>query len=226
LTGEILTPFHKKILRIFSTLEESRAFYFTGAMALSAYHLHHRVSEDIDVFCPEENLIPIAARKLSEALAREGVGVDVVRSFGSFWEAVLREGDEEIRFQFAYDTPFHLAEFAEEDGVKVHSLDDLAAGKLLALFARSEERDFIDVYLLVHEKLYTVWQLIALAREKDPGFDEYYLALAFEQVDRLPDDVGDLRVSMLMDLDLTDVKAFFREEAVALLQRFTQGRSG
>ena len=58
---EILTPFHLKVLRVFASLEESRAFYFTGAMALSAYHLHHRLSEDIDIFCPEENLIPIVA---------------------------------------------------------------------------------------------------------------------------------------------------------------------
>ncbi len=54
-------------------------------------HLRHRLSQDIDIFCPEENLIPIAARKLCGLLEREGVEVSVVRIFGSFWEAVLRE---------------------------------------------------------------------------------------------------------------------------------------
>jgi len=222
LTGDILTPFHKKILRLFSSLEESRAFYFTGAMALSAYHLQHRLSQDIDIFCPEENLIPIVARKLSALLSREGISVDVIRSFGSFWEAVLREGSDEIRIQLAYDTPFHLAEFAERDGVRIHSLDDLAAGKLLALFARAEERDFVDVYLLVREKRYTMAQLVELARRKDPGFDEYYLALAFQQADRLPDDPARLRVSLLKTLDLHDLKAFFKQQAVSILQRITR----
>ena len=219
MTDNVLTPFHRKILRLFSSIEESRAFYFTGGMALSAYHLQHRLSQDIDIFCPVENLIPIAARKLSELLVRDGIGVDVIRSFGSFWEAVLRQGEDEIRVQLAYDTPFHLAEFAEHDGIKVHSLDDLAAGKLLALFARAEERDFIDVYLLVREKGYTIEQLIELARRKVPGVDEYYLALAFEQADRLPDDPGQLHVSLLRELDLRDLKIFFRQQAVALLQR-------
>lgn len=181
MTGEILSPFHKKVLSIFAALEESRAFYFTGAMALSAYYLHHRLSEDIDMFCPEENLIPIMAMKFSKALTSQGIEVETVRSFGSFWEGVLKEGEEEIRFQLAYDTPFRLGDLSEKDGINVHALDDLAAGKLLALFARSEDRDFIYVYFLVQENEYTMQQLIELARRKDPGLDEYYLALAFEQ---------------------------------------------
>jgi hypothetical protein len=130
LNADILTPFHKRILRVFSSLEESRAFYFTGAMALSAYHLRHRVSADIDIFCPEENLIPIVARKLSEAE-----------------------------------------------------------------------------------------HLIELARRKDPGVDDYYLALAFEQAGRLPDRQDGLRLTILRDIDMRRLKDFFHEQAVALLQR-------
>jgi hypothetical protein len=222
LPDQILTPFHRKILRIFAAMEESRAFYFTGAMALSAYHLHHRLSEDIDIFCPEENLIPIVSRKLVAAFERERIEVKVVRSFGSFWEAVLREGSEELRFQLAYDTPFHLAEFSEHDGVRVHSLDDLAAGKLLALFARAEERDFIDVYLLVQEKGYTIERLIELARRKDPGLDDYYLALAFEQAVHLPARSEGLHLTLLKVVDMNALKAFFKQQAVALLQRRLQ----
>jgi len=222
LTDQILTAFHRKILRVFASLEESQAFYFTGAMALSAYHLHHRLSEDIDIFCPEENLIPIVARKLVPAFEAEGIAVEIVRSFGSFWEAVLREGNDDLRFQLAYDTPFHLAEFSEHDGVRVHSLDDLAAGKLLALFARAEERDFIDVYLLVKDKGYTTERLIELARTKDPGLDDYYLALAFERAVQLPDSTEGLHLTLLKDVEMHDLKAFFRQEAVTLLQRRLQ----
>jgi len=222
LSGGILTKFHKTVLSIFASLEESRAFYFTGAMALSAYHLQHRISEDIDVFCPEENLIPIVATKFSAALVRHGIEVQPVRSFGSFWEAVLKRDNEEIRFQLAYDSPFRLNELSEEDGIYVHSLDDLAAGKLLALFARAEERDFVDVYFLAREKGYTMDRLIELARKKDPGLDEYYLAAAFEKVEKLPDDTADLRLTLLKDLDLAAVKTFFRKQAVEVLRRRLQ----
>jgi hypothetical protein len=191
-------------------------------MALAAYHLHHRVSADIDIFCPEENLIPVAARKFTEALTRAGVAVQVVRSFGSFWEAVLREGHEEIRFQLAYDTPFLLAPLGKQDGVSVHSLDDLAAGKLLALFSRSEERDFVDVFCLVDGGYYTMKRLVELARSKDPGLDDYYLALAFEHAEQLPDHCPDLRITLLRDIDMEKLKAFFKREAVAILARRLQ----
>lgn len=217
--AEILTPFHKRLLSIFASLEESRAFYFTGAMALSAYYLHHRVSEDIDIFCPVENLIPIVARKFSTKLASQGIEVEIVRSFGSFWEAILRDGEEEIRFQLAYDTPFHLGELTEKEGINVHALDDLAAGKLLALFARAEERDFVDVFCLTDKGKYTMRQVIDLARKKDPGLDEYYLALAFEQVERLPDESSRLNLTLLEKIDMRKLKAFFRDQAVEILSR-------
>lgn len=219
MTGEILSLFHRKVLGVFASIEESRAFYFTRAMALSAYHLHHRLSEDIDMFCPEENLIPIMAVKFSEALTSQGIKVETVRSFGSFWEGILKEGKEEIRFQLAYDTQFRLGDLSEKDGIYIHGLDDLAAGKMLALFARSEERDFIDVYFLVRENKYTVEQLVELARRKDPGMDDYYLALAFEQVERLPDDSEDLRLTLFEEVDMLDVKAFFKKHAVEILAR-------
>ncbi len=216
---EILTPFHKKVLNIFASLEESQAFYFTGAMALAAYHLRHRISEDIGVFCPAENLIPVVAGKFTRALTQNDIEVQLVRSFGSFWEAVLKQGKNEIRFQLAYDSPFRLDELSEKDGLHVHSLNDLAAGKLLALFSRAEERDFIDVYCLVREKGFTVEKLIELARQKDPGLDDYYLALAFQQVERLPDDPGDLKLNLLREVDLSDLKAFFKQQAVEILGR-------
>lgn len=217
MNGDILTPFHKEILRLFASLEESKAFYFSGAMALSAYYLHHRLSEDIDIFCPVENLIPVAAQKFAQRLSQENIEVDIIRSFGSFWEALLKRDAEEIRIQLAYDTPFHLADFSFYDGLNVHSLDDLATGKLLALFTRAEERDFIDVYLLVQEKGYTIKRLVELAKEKDPGVDEYYLALAFEKVEQLPDDIGQLRVTLLKPLDMRKLKTFFKQEAIFLL---------
>ena len=110
---EILDPLRVKALRIFASLEESQAFYFTGGAALAAYHLRHRISEDLDLFCPEENLIPIAARKFSSALADAGVDHQVVRSFGSFWEATVSEGDHEFRFQLALDSPYRLGELIE-----------------------------------------------------------------------------------------------------------------
>lgn len=217
--ADVLSPFLRNVLLIFVELEEGRAFYFSGGMALAAYHLHHRVSEDIDLFCPEEALIPITARKFAAALEARGIKVKITRSFGSFWEAVLGQDDDEIRVQLVFDTPFHLADFVEHDGLRVHGLADIAVGKLLALFTRAEARDFVDLYCLVEDGHFTMPELISLAKEKDPGVDEYYLAIAFERVTELPDRSEDLPLSLLRDVDMPTLKAYFREEAVNLLNR-------
>ena len=219
LPDEVLSPFHRKILRIFASLDESSAFYFTGGMALSACHLRHRLSEDIDLFCAEEALISIVARKLGVALGGAGIEVEVVRSFGSFWEAVLKEGRQEIRLQLALDSPFQLAELVENEGVLTHSLPDLAAGKLRALFGRAEARDFVDVYCLVRQGCFTMEQLIEMARRNDPGLDEYYLAVAFEHAEDLPAHASELRLTLFQDIDMADLKAYFQDEAASILQR-------
>jgi hypothetical protein len=56
----------------------------------------------------------------------------------------------------------------------VLAADDLAASKLLALFARAEPGDFVDVFALTRH--YGFDGLCALASERDPGFNLNALA--------------------------------------------------
>jgi predicted nucleotidyltransferase component of viral defense system len=218
-SGELLTPFQKKVLKAFTDIEESKAFYLTGGTALSAYYLSHRLSEDFDLFTSEEPLISITARKFKAALDTLGIKVQEVRSFSTFWEAVASSGHEHFKVQLAYDSPFLLAEIEERDGLRVHSFEDIAAGKLLALYGRAEERDFIDIYCIVRSGKISLERMIELAKEKDPGLDEYYLAIAFEQSEKIPDDPSKLKVNLLTAINPKELKAFFAAHAVNLLEK-------
>ena len=148
-SGELLNPFQKKILKAFTEIEESRAFYLTGGTALSVFYLGHRLSEDFDLFTADEPLIAIVARKFKSKLETLGIGVREIRSFASFWEVIASEGSESFKIQLAYDSPFALEQPIEREDLRIQSFEDIAAGKLLALFGRAEERDFIDVYFIV-----------------------------------------------------------------------------
>ncbi|MBI1865547.1 MAG: nucleotidyl transferase AbiEii/AbiGii toxin family protein, partial [Nitrospirae bacterium] len=172
---EILSPLQKKVLSVLSSIEESRAFHITGGTALGAFYLGHRLSEDIDIFTSDEPLISILAEKIKASLRTAGIQVAEIRNFRSFWEAVLTQNNESIKIQIGYDSPFTLSDFVEKQGLKIHSLQDIAAGKLLALYGRAEERDFIDIYLLARDGRLSLEEMIDLARKKDPGLDEYYL---------------------------------------------------
>ncbi len=44
--------------------------------------------------------------------------------------------------------------------------------------------------------------MIELAKRKDPGLDEYYLAIAFEQSGKIPDDPSKLKVNLVTPMIL------------------------
>ena len=217
---DLLNPFQKKILKTFAEIEESKAFYLTGGTALSIFYLGHRLSDDFDLFTADQPLIPIVARKFKSKLEALGVAVQEIRSFSSFWEAIATEGFESFKIQLAYDSPFTLEPAIEKDDLRIQSFEDIAAGKLLALFGRAEERDFIDVYSIVKNGTISLERLIELAKRKDPGLDEYYLAIAFEQSEKLPDDPSQLKVNLITPIDPKELKAFFAAEAVQILEKY------
>ena len=57
---------------------------------------------------------------------------------------------------------------------------------MLALFGRAAPRDFVDVVAL--RRRFDADRLLALAAEKDPGFDRRHFAAALRSVDRLTDE--------------------------------------
>lgn len=69
------------------------------------------------------------------------------------------------------------------------AVEELAANKVLALFDRSEARDFLDLAELTHQ--FELQPLFALAAEKDTGFDKSLFLEALAAFDRFtPDDFG------------------------------------
>ncbi len=212
-----LTGLQRDVISVLKEMEEWRDFYFSGGAALALFHLGHRLSEDLDFFTSTEGLIPIVSSKARKTLEQRSIETETVRSFRSFVEFVARKKGESIKVQLALDTPFRLDGTEVIDGLVVDSLTDIAAGKLLALFGRAAERDFVDIFFLVKEGLFTLEELISKASEKDPGMDKYYLGLAFEQARSLPDDSEGLKLRLLKPVDMKELKRLFVEKAVMLL---------
>jgi predicted nucleotidyltransferase component of viral defense system len=181
---EVLTAIQKKILARLKDVPELDAFYLTGGTALSAFYLGHRKSDDLDLFTSEEELIQRFSLKIEEALKKAGFIAERKRGFRSFVELAISAGSESTVIHIALDSPSRLDPLIsarEFSGLKIDSLRDMAANKVLALFGRATLRDFVDVFFLVKEK-YEKIDLIQMAQKKDPGFDLYWLATAFERI--------------------------------------------
>ena len=221
---QIITPFQDNILKIIGSQADAREFYFIGGTALSLFYLQHRKSEDLDFFTSIENLISPFSQLLQIRFKAFGYETMIQRSFNSFAELkVTDKNGEDTLIHLALDAPFHLEPFLESSsypGLRISSFADIAANKLLALFGRAALRDFIDVYYLIKLKKITKNDLIISARKKDPGFDLYWLGVAFERIKTYHQ--TDYDMSLVFDsLREDEIASFFnawRQEIVSSLK--------
>jgi hypothetical protein len=63
-----------------------------------------------------------------------------------------------------------------------------------------------------------------LAPQKDPGFDLYWLAIAFEKVREFPDGIDQWPVDMLVEVDAREVKAKFLDFVHEIMDKIKKTR--
>jgi len=215
----ILTPLQKDLLQAFAETEESDLFYLSGGTALAECYLMHRNSRDLDLFTVEEENIGYMGDRFQKKLKEKSIEAEPIRKLKSFYEIMTRKAGQECPIHLALDSPFRFEEPKEKLlGVKIDTLIDIATNKLLTLFNRAEPRDFIDVFFLIKEK-FSLKELIAKSKEKDPGLEEYYLAVAFHQAEEFPDDISKLPVQMVKPLEPKEMKEYFVKQALLLLDK-------
>lgn len=208
----MLADIQKEILTYLRDIPELEAFYLTGGIALSRFYLGHRKSNDLDFFTSEEELIQPFSLKIEEALKKAELDVERKRGFRSFLELAVSSPSESTIIHLALDSPYRLDSIimAEEfPGLRIDSLRDIAANKLLALFGRATLRDFVDVLFLIREK-FGKNDLFLMAKKKDPGFDLYWLATAFERVREFSADSPEMLL-LVKPCSIEVLSAFFDE---------------
>lgn len=208
---EILSPLQKEILSEFANVPESDLFYLTGGTALAAFYLQHRKSNDLDFFTDKEGVILPFSFRLEKALKNKNISTERLRGLHSFVELSAKRIDEFTIIHLAQESPFRLEppkESAAYPALKIDSLTDIASNKLLALFQRATLRDFIDVYFLIKENHFTAEKLMELAKEKDPGFDLYWLGVAFERINLFSTDEPDMLL-LIKPSTLAELLVFF-----------------
>jgi hypothetical protein len=151
---------------------------------------------------------------MQEVASRLGLEITFTRTLGTFLEAFVTSPDgERVEFDFAQDSPYRLEPIRLDPDLDfwVDNPTDIACNKLSALFDRAEPKDFVDVYFVVQELL-PFDQLVRLARQKHVGMDDYWLAVAFAQVERVS-----MLPQMVKPLSLDELRTFFLAQAKELM---------
>jgi hypothetical protein len=213
---KLLTPLQRRLLREIGKTRLREEFFLTGGTALAALYLHHRYSLDLDLFTENPTAIAQVPPTMREVTSRLGVEITFTRTLGTFLEAFVTSPDGEgVEFDFAQDSPYRLepTRLHPELDLWVDNPTDIACNKLSALFDRAEPKDFVDVYFVV-QHLFPFDQLVALARRKHVGMDDYWLAMALTQVEQVA-----VLPRMVKPVSVDQLKAFFLARAKELMDQ-------
>lgn len=193
-------------------------FYFTGGTALSVFYLGHRLSEDLDFFS-EKDFPPERILQFMQRLAKKHNFTYTLRqpegeSMLVFSMNVAGKGQLRVDFNHY---PFKRIEAGKNiEGLEVDSLRDIGSNKLLIVNQRADIKDFVDLYFLFRE--FTVWDLTHSVEKKfGMRLEPVMLASDFLKVEEF-----DFLPKMLVPLELSELKLFFKEKAVEIGKRVTE----
>lgn len=163
----ILTDKQQVLLNLIFQLKDiNNNFYLSGGTALAEYYLHHRLSEDLDLFSEDEVdplSIQISLKKIQDK-ARI-TKIDFQQSFNRnlFF---LHFKDEVLKTEFTYYPFTQIEKPSVINNIKVDSLLDIAVNKIFTIYQQPSSRHFIDLYLIIKTKGWKFKDLIKKARAK------------------------------------------------------------
>jgi predicted nucleotidyltransferase component of viral defense system len=159
-------PVHRRLAEVGLAAAERYGFALAGGYAVQAHGILSRPSEDVDLFTAwdRRDEFASAVRAVVEAYQQTGYGVEVVQQFETFARLhVVDPASVDHRYKVELAANWRLREpIMMEIGPVLH-VDDVAAGKMSALYTRAEPRDFLDVDAAVSSGRYTHEQLCELA---------------------------------------------------------------
>ncbi len=140
-----LYPLQDRILAVAGTYGD--ALVLTGGTALARLYLHHRYSDDVDLFTQQGHAGTLG-RDLANELRSAGLTVEPVTESVAFVRMWVGDGAHRIQVDVAPDSARVEAASRSELGVYAHALRDIAANKIGAFENRSEVKDAVDLYHL------------------------------------------------------------------------------
>lgn len=192
-----------------------RNFYWTGGTVLSECYLHHRESEDIDLFA-EKREIHLSSINKFVGIAGTLLGSKSIRhsrflGLHSYTYDLGAAGKLKVDFNYY---PFPRIETGKRwRGLPIDSLTDIAVNKVHTVSVKARTRDYVDLYCILRQaKNLNLRRLIALAKIK---FDWHIEPLQLGEnlakvvtLEGLP--------TMLAPFDRKEMEEFFLQLAASL----------
>lgn len=164
-----LYPVQDKALDIIN--KTAPAFYLTGGTALSRFYLHHRYSEDLDLFVNRDEKFSELTGAITEKLRKEFQVVRIQLSDTDFVRVFVSENDTELKMEFINDVEYHFHEIQNKGGVTLDSWQNILSNKITAL-SRNATKDYADILFLSLNYAFNWADFYDAARLKDTWVNE------------------------------------------------------
>lgn len=143
---ESLYRFQDEALGALKTIETG--FYLTGGTAASRGYLHHRFSEDLDLFVNDDPRFALWGELVIERLRVSGDwGLEVVLKDPRFLRIFLKRPELVLKIELVNDVPAHVGVITDHPTLgRLDSAENILANKISALLDREEPKDLADVW--------------------------------------------------------------------------------
>ncbi len=202
-----LTEFQREVLALIvgNRCEES---HFAGGLVLNASDQSARFSSDSDLF--HDAILDLDQHSKRDVASLENAGYEVEKVLNqgdwakpsSFRKAIVRRKGGEVALDWAHDSAFRFFPIVPDPllGWRLH-LFDMAVNKALALAARTETRDYIDILEL--SRIYPLEAIVWAACGKDEGYSPLFLLKMMKRFAKIdPLTVEEIRARELNSVEL------------------------
>jgi hypothetical protein len=151
------------------TIEEQ--FFLTGGTALSVFYLHHRVSNDLDLFSLQQVNLSELGFWIRGLWPGESA---VIKEAPHFLSCLILETKIDLVIDpLSIDEKRPIEVFENGHQLQIDTIQGIVSNKLCACVSRTEPKDYVDLYAIFKKlpeiKFETVY---AMAKKKDAIFDD------------------------------------------------------
>ena len=143
---ERLYPLQDQVLRLLNGLEVG--FYLSGGTAASRGYLHHRFSDDLDLFVNDDPSFGLWVDRVIQALTSVSAwGLNVALREARFSRLTVTEGEVALKIEMINDVPAHVGTIRAHPQLgRLDSPENILANKITALVDRQEPKDLADIW--------------------------------------------------------------------------------
>lgn len=144
-------------------------FFLTGGTALSVFYLHHRKSDDLDLF----TINNINLNEIDFWIKKQWIDLKKINETSFFLSYLLNN----TRVDFVIDKVSNneLRErnyFDNTNFIMIDNIDNINSNKLCVLVARTEIKDYIDFYFINKDNPENLINIYKSASDKDNIFED------------------------------------------------------